>query len=196
MAVDNNDIHFDEDLTKIYLLVVFETIDSIYGSFEAKVKLFDMNQKAGIKAPTKDDAKICLGALISCSILVGHTTELLLKLKLQLEGKEIPKTHNLSTLFRGLSENLRTDIEDKYKDLKDENQPWGIEGATVDSLFESDPEPHFDWRYLTEDRIDRSSPDEDRIGWIHWSSLDGNILEKGVSVPFLLLAAKSIYQTL
>ena len=91
-----------------------------------------------------------LGIIGSFLILLGHTTELLLKFKIQLDGSEIQRTHNLCTLFNKLSDNSKKQIESEYKRLKDRKHPSDTKWNSVETLFKSHPKYHVDWRYVVQ----------------------------------------------
>lgn len=170
---NNFDIHFDEVKTKAFFPGAFEVIDIAQALFELRVKAIGNNQKAGISVPTNDDWSI-FGIIGSFLTLMGHTTELLLKFKLQLDGHKIPRKHNLYVLFNRLNENSKKDIESRYKLLKNRQHPADTQWTSVDSLFQSHPEYYTDWRYVVESNSD----------------------ELNAPIPFLRLAAQSIYDTL
>ena len=171
--VTNSNIHFNEVRTRNFFPGAFEIIDIADRLLENRLKSIENNRNAGIKGPTNDDWSI-FGILSSRLILLGHTTELLLKFKLQLDGREIPPKHNLSVLFGRLSENSKKAIESVYKTLKNIKRPSDPQWPTVDALFKSHPEYHVDWRYVVESNKDK---------------LDAPL-------PFLKLAAESIHNTL
>ena len=166
-------VHFDEVKTKAFFPGAFEIIDIARASLELRVKSIANNRAAGIPVPTNDDLSI-FGILGSFLFLLGHTTELLLKFKLQLDGREIPRKHDLYVLFNRLNENSKKDIASRYKMLKDRQHPSDTQWTSVDSLLKSHPEYHTDWRYVVE-------------------SNDGTL---NAAYPFLRLAAQSIYDTL
>ena len=121
-----------------------------------------------------NDQRSILGILSSSLILLGHTTELLLKLKLQLDGREIQSIHNLHTLFNDLSENSKHQIVAEYKRLKDRKHPSDAKWTHIDTLFKTHPKYHVDWRYVVQT----------------------NTGKLNAPYPFLRIAAESIHNTL
>ena len=166
-------IHFDEITTRAFFLGAFEIIDSAFALLNSRVNSIAEKQKTNTMIPINDQRSI-LGILSSSLILLGHTTELLLKFKLQLDGRKIQQIHNLHTLFNKLSDNSKKRIESEYKRLKDRKHPSDTKWTTVDTLFKSHPEYHVDWRYVAETNTGK---------------LDA-------AYPFLRIAAESIHNTL
>ena len=149
--IQQNDsgIHFDEITARGFFPGAFEIIDSAFALLEPRAKSVAEKQKANTMIPINDHRSL-LGILSSSLILLGHTTELLLKFKLQLDGREIQPIHNLHRLFNGLSEDSKHLIEAVYKHLKDQKRPSDTKWTTVDTLFKSHPKYHVDWRYVVQ----------------------------------------------
>ena len=168
--VTNSNIHFDEVTTKAFFPGAFELIDITHHLIQSRAKSIANNQKLGI---TTNDERSILGILGSSQFLLGHTTEILLKFKLQLDGHAIPKIHDLHALFNMLSQDSRKHIESEYQRLKNTYHPADTEWPSVDSLFNLHREYHTDWKYVVEENSNLDAP-----------------------FPFLRLAAKSIYKTL
>lgn len=129
-----------------------------------------------------DDDKLkvlSLGNTVSTTMLTALCSELLLKYKLQLEGKKIEPIHELSKLFRSLSEESQKDIEKEYQTNIStlSEPPIPFEGwETVDSIFANTNDAFVYWRYLV--------------------AIDKN--DKGRLIfPYrLYIAALSIYETI
>lgn len=155
--VNNSGIHFDEVNTKTYFPGVFEIIDITYNLLDSRVKSIDNNREAGITTPTNDDKSI-LGILVSLLLILGHTTELLLKFKLQSDGHQIPKTHDLYVLFNMLNADSKKHIESEYKRQKNRKHPSDTKWLRVDSLLKSNPEYHTDWKYVVESNSELNAP--------------------------------------
>ena len=94
--------------------------------------------------------ELFLGNIVSTTMITALCSELLLKYKLQLEGKPIEKTHELSKLFKSLSEDSQKDIEKEFQayisDLSDTIPSDGWE--TVESIFEITNDAFVFWRYI------------------------------------------------
>lgn len=100
-----------------------------------------------------DDDKLnvlSIGITVSNTMIIAQCCELLLKYKLQLEGKTIEKTHDLCKLFRSLSEDSQKDIEKEYQlyisTLSEPVVECGWE--TVDSIFARSHDAFVYWRYF------------------------------------------------
>ena len=165
------DIDLNERTIKDFCPGAFEIIDSSISLFEARGISIGEKQQSNTMLPL-NDVKSLLGIMGSFLILLGHTTELLLKLKIQLDGRKIHTIHNLHTLFNDLNEDSKHQIEAEYRRLKDRKFPRDTTWISVDLLFTSHPEYHVTWRYVAE-----------KTG-----KLD-------TAYPFLRIAAESIYNT-
>ena len=170
--INDSGIHFDEITTRNFFPGTFEIIDSAIALLESRVNSIAEKQKTNTMIPINDQRSL-LGILGSFLFLLGHTTELLLKFKLQLEGREIQPIHNLHTLFNDLSEDSKHQIEAEYKHLKDRKHPSDTK-TSVDTLFKSHPKYHVDWRYVVQT----------------------NTGKLNAPFPFLRIAAESIMNTL
>ena len=146
---NDSGIHFDEQTIRSFCFGAFEIIDSAITLLDTRAQSVAEKQEANTMVPINDHLSL-LGILGSFLILLGHTTELLLKFNLQLDGCEIPKKHDLYTLFNKLSDNSKKRIESGYKRLKDRKHPLETQWTSVDTLFKSHPEYHVDWRYVVE----------------------------------------------
>ena len=128
--INDSGIHFDEITTRGFFPGALEIIDSAIALLESRVKSIAEKQKTNTMIPINDQNSL-LGILSSSQILMGHTTELLLKFKLQLDGHEIQRIHNLHTLFNDLSEDSKHQIEAEYKRLKDRKRPSDTKWTSV-----------------------------------------------------------------
>ena len=96
------------------------------------------------------------GYIISAGILAAHTAELLLKYKIEREGKPFKKDskHRLYKLYNSLSNESKVRIQEEFdKLLSEENVspdmlPDGWNSA--ESVFRSANWGYVDWRYVVE----------------------------------------------
>lgn len=112
------------------------------------------NELFKLKGAIENDDKLnvlSIGISVSNTMIITQCCELLLKYKLQLEGTLIEKTHDLSKLFRSLSEDSQKDIEKEYQayisTLSDPpilEYGWG----TVESIFVGSHDAFVYWRYI------------------------------------------------
>ena len=167
---NDSGIRFNKITTQNFFHGAFEIIDSAIALFGSRANLINEQQKTNTMI-SRNDHKSLIGIAGSFLILLGHTTELLLKFNLQLEGCEIQKTHNLYILFNKLSDNSKKRIESEYKHLKKIKHPSDTQWNSVETLFKSHPEYHVDWRYFVQTNTGK---------------LDAPF-------PFLRLAAESLY---
>ena len=77
---NDSGIHFDEITTKNFFPGAFEIIDSAIALLDSRATSIGEKQKANTMIPINDQRSL-LGILGSFLILLGHTTELLLKFK-------------------------------------------------------------------------------------------------------------------
>ena len=87
---NDSGIRFDEITTQNFFPGAFEIIDSAIALLESRANSIAEKQETNAMIP-RNDHRSLLGILGSFLIILGHTTELLLKFNLQLEGCEIEK---------------------------------------------------------------------------------------------------------
>lgn len=95
-----------------------------------------------------------MGIAISGAVLCAHTAELLLKYKLDQEGKTFEQTHNLYNLYLPLSHESKEAIQKQFDELVSQAQmppnglPTGWDSA--ESVFKSACNISMEWRYVIE----------------------------------------------
>ena len=122
---------------------MYESTIFLHELFQHKSQELVKRQEQGTQFLLREDHTV-LGTLTSFLYLCGHTTEYLLKIRIQLETKSFPKTHNLYDLFNQLNKETKEHFESRYEETK---EGVGIKNS-IKSLFKSHSEYHIDWRYV------------------------------------------------
>ena len=87
------------------------------------------------------------GNTVSSTMIVAQCAELLLKYKIQQEGKNIEKTHNLYNLFNTLKDESKTEIQRIFEgDTSTNDLPKGWD--SVESIFQKAQNAFIHWRYV------------------------------------------------
>ena len=94
--------------------------------------------------------ELFLGNIVSTTMISALCCELLLKYKLQLEGKPIEKTHELCKLFRSLSNESQKEIEKEFQaEISTISDSIPCDGwETVESIFKIANDAFVKWRYI------------------------------------------------
>ena len=104
------------------------------------------------------------GYITSAIILAAHAAELLLKYKLEREGKSFDRIHDLYCLYEQLEDKSKVEIQKQFDKLVSEANvpPNGLPDGwdSAESVFRSARKAHEEWRYLVETnpRRPRESP--------------------------------------
>ena len=96
-----------------------------------------------------EGVKNVFGNIISTILITSQCVELLLKYKIQQEGKKIEKTHKLYDLFKSLNKDTRTEIQnnfDRIMSTEKETLPEGWDDA--ESVFQKANNALVHWRYV------------------------------------------------
>ena len=96
-----------------------------------------------------EGVKNVFGNIISTVLITAQCVELLLKYKIQQEGKMIEKTHKLYDLFKSLNKDTRTEIQnnfDRIMSTEKETLPVGWDDA--ESVFQKANNALVHWRYV------------------------------------------------
>ncbi len=118
------------------------------GMLKSADDLFQLNES------TKDDpdlAYLSLGSMVSTTMISGQCAELLLKYKIQQEGKVIEPIHDLYKLFTTLKDESQNEIKDEFVKLKEgltTSFPDGWDNA--ESVFQKARHAFVFWRYAVE----------------------------------------------
>ena len=118
------------------------------GMLKSADDLFVLNESA------KDDpdlAFLSFGSTVSMTIISGQCAELLLKYKIQQEGKVIEPIHDLHKLFTTLKEESKNEIKDEFGKLKQQLSTSFPDGwDNVESIFQKARHAFVYWRYAVE----------------------------------------------
>ena len=119
-----------------------------------------------IECATSDQARnFRWGIITSAIVLSTHTAELLLKYKLEQEGKSFGATHDLYDLYQKLKQESKVKIQEEFDKLVSESTvpPNGLPNGwdSAEAVFKSARRAHVEWRYLVETKLKtpRQSPD-------------------------------------
>ena len=92
---------------------------------------------------------LSFGNTVSTTMITAQCSELLLKYKLQQEGKKIEKTHELYKLFKPLSEESQKEIENNFKAyISTLTFPLPKGWENVESVFQKANDAFVYWRYI------------------------------------------------
>ena len=115
------------------------------GMLKSADDLFILNES------TKDDpdlAVLSLGSIVSATMISGQCAELLLKYKIQQEGKVIEPIHDLYKLFTTLKEESKNEIKDEFEKLKEQlNTSLPVGWDNAESVFQKARHAFVFWRY-------------------------------------------------
>ena len=115
------------------------------------------------------------GYNISTTMILTFCIELLLKYKIQQEGKTIASTHSLRKLFYTLDEKAQTEIKNNFEEIKSGLDLPFLEGwDEAESVILLASDAFVEWRYLAS------------------NALKGNML---IAHLPLVIVAQSIYET-
>ena len=111
---------------------------------------------------SKHDLRNQAGMVISSIVLGAHCAELLLKYKLQQEGKDVYKDHELYDLFELLDENSKNEIRKEFRGLLSKYPKllkpiW----SEVDIVFKEMNEASMTFRYAVEGVQCKTEPTSD-----------------------------------
>lgn len=102
---------------------------------------------------------LSIGIGVSATIISAQCAELLLKFKIQQEGKKIEQTHKLYKLFKTLSDEAQTEIKNKFEELKSTftvSLPNGWNDA--ESVLNKANDAFVFWRYVAQVKTPPSKP--------------------------------------
>ena len=121
-------------------------LPGMLASAETLVIKIQSEQEEGV--PTE----ATFGVMASASIMSAHCAELLLKYKIQQEGKTITKTHDLLKLFNRLNADSQASIETEFDKAISPpgTMPDGWDSAK--SVFKKTRDASVAWRYAVESR--------------------------------------------
>ena len=91
----NKKSHFDIKTARNLIPGMYESAIFLHELLQYKSHKLAERQKQGTQFLLREDQTV-LGTLASFLYLCGHTTEYLLKIRIQLETKSFPKIHNLT----------------------------------------------------------------------------------------------------
>ena len=107
---------------------------------------------------TEQGRNFSLGYINSEVILSAHTAELLLKYKIEREGKSFKKNHNLHELYAKLQVESKTQIQREFDILLSEANKSASDlppnWSSPEAIFNSARNFSIDWRYLAEQNDD------------------------------------------
>ena len=90
---------------------------------------------------------VVFGNMISTTMIIAQCLELLLKYKIQQEGKDIEKDHNLHKLFKTLKDESKVEIQNIFKEETSiMTLPDGWD--SVESIFQKAQNAFVHWRYV------------------------------------------------
>lgn len=139
---------FSEDLCALVLPGMLQSINDL-------IMLIKSEQRINFE----------MGFVTSAVILSGHVGELLLKYKLEREGKSFEEIHDLYKLYQQLEDESKAAIQRQFDGLLAEanRAPSSLPNGwnSAESVIKSARLAHVEWRYLIEGnpKKPRQSPD-------------------------------------
>ena len=102
----------------------------------------------------RDPETLVPGAIASSIVISGHCAELLLKYKIEQEGRTFKITHDLYNLYRKLKEESKERIQEEFNELKSASEiTLGDGWNSAESVFEKARKASVNWRFVNKNSL-------------------------------------------